>query len=63
VPLIRYDSYETLDGSNEFDELTLNLTYYFNQNIKAYVEYWDRFDAPTSAQEDDRITLQIIAAF
>jgi len=63
VPLIRYDSYETLDGSNEFNELTLNLTYYFTQNIKAYVEYWDRFDAPTSAQEDDRITLQIIAAF
>ncbi len=41
----------------------MNLTYYFTQNIKAYVEYWDRFNAPTSAQEDDRITLQIIAAF
>ena len=58
-----YDSYETNDGASDVGELTLNLTYYFNQNIKAYVEYWDRFDAPTAAQEDDRITVQIIAAF
>ncbi len=63
VPLIRYDSYETNDGTNTFDELTLNLTYYITQNIKAYVEYWDRFDAPTSAQEDSRITLQFVAGF
>lgn len=63
VPLIRYDTYETNDGSDEFDELTLNLTYYFTQNIKGYVEYWDRFDAPTSDEEDDRLTLQFIAAF
>jgi len=41
----------------------LNLGYYFKQNIKGYVEYWDRFDAPTSAEEDDRLTLQIVAAF
>ncbi len=63
VPLIRYDSYETDDGTNTFDEVTLNLTYYITQNIKAYVEYWDRFDAPTSAQEDSRITLQFVAGF
>ncbi len=63
VPIIRYDSYETNDGNDDFGELTLNLTYYFNQNIKGYVEYWDRFDAPTSAEEDDRLTVQIIAAF
>ncbi len=63
VPLIRYDSYETNDGNSDFDELTLNLTYYFTQNIKGYVEYWDRFDAPTSIEEDDRLTLQVIAAF
>ena len=63
VPLIRLDSYETNDGADSFDELTLNLSYYFTQNIKGYLEYWDRYDAPTSAQEDNRITLQIIAAF
>jgi len=63
VPLIRYDSYETNDGADTFDELTLNLTYYINQNIKGYIEYWDRFDAPTPAQEDSRITLQFVAGF
>ena len=63
LPLIRFDHHESNDGDDEFDELTLNLTYYFTQNIRGYVEYWDRFDAPTSAQEDDRLTLQIIAAF
>lgn len=63
VPLIRLDSYETNDGIDSFDELTLNLSYYFSQNIKGYVEYWDRYDAPTSAQEDSRITFQLVAAF
>lgn len=63
VPLIRYDSYETADGTAEFDELTLNLTRYFTQNIKGYIEYWDRFDAPTPLQEDSRITLQVIVGF
>lgn len=63
VPLIRLDSYESGDGSNSFDELTLNLGYYFTQNIKGYLEYWDRYDAPTSAEEDSRITLQFVAAF
>lgn len=63
VPLIRYDSYESDDGNSDFDELTLNLTYYFTQNIKGYIEYWDRFDAPTAFEKDDRLTLQVIAAF
>lgn len=63
VPLIRLDSYETNDGLDSFDELTLNVSYYFRQNIKGYLEYWNRYDAPTAAQEDSRITLQIVAAF
>ena len=63
VPLVRFDSYETNDGADSFDEVTLNIGYYFNQNIKGYLEYWDRFDAPTSGQEDSRITLQFVAAF
>ena len=63
VPMIRLDSYETNDGMDSFDELTLNLSYYFTQNIKGYVEYWDRYDAPTTAQQDSRVTVQIVAAF
>jgi hypothetical protein len=63
VPLIRLDSYETNDGLDSYDELTLNVSYYFTQNIKGYVEYWDRYDAPLATQEDSRITLQLVAAF
>jgi hypothetical protein len=63
VPLIRFDSYDTNDGADSFDEATLNISYYFTQNIKGFLEYWDRYDAPTSEQEDSRITLQFVAAF
>jgi len=63
VPLIRLDSYEANDGADSFDELTLNIGYYFKQNIKGYLEYWDRYDAPVSTQKDSRVTLQLIAAF
>lgn len=63
VPLVRYDTYETADGSGTFDEVVLNIAYYVNQNVRAYVEYWDRFDAPTPAEEDSRITIQVVAAF
>ena len=63
VPLIRFDTYETNDGVDSFDEVTLNIGYYFTQNIKGYLEYWDRFDAPTTAQEDSRVTLQFVGAF
>ena len=45
------------------DEITLTLARYITQNIKGYLEYWDRFDAPTPAQEDSRLTLQLHAAF
>ena len=41
VPLIRFDSCETNDGADSFDEVALNLGYYFNQNIKGYLEYGD----------------------
>ncbi len=63
VPMLRYDTYETDDGSGTFDELVLNLGYYVNENVKVYLEYWNRFDAPTPAQEDSRITIQAVAAF
>jgi hypothetical protein len=61
--LVRFDRYETNDGADSFSELTLNIGYYFTQNIKGYIEYWDRFDTPTSVPEDNRITLQVVAAF
>jgi hypothetical protein len=61
VPLGRYDAYETVGGS--FDELTLNATFYFTENIKALVEFWTQLDTPGGVDEDNRITIQLAAGF
>jgi hypothetical protein len=63
VPLIRFDSYEENDGNDEYNELTLNVGYYFTENIKGFVEYWTQTDKPDDVMRDNRITLQIVAAF
>ena len=62
VPLIRFDTYEKNDGADSYDEVTLNLTRYITQNAKAYLEYWDR-SGPTSAKDDDRLTVQLAVGF
>ncbi len=62
VPLIRFDSYDKNNGKDSYDELVLNVTYYFEQNIKGFVEYWDR-SAPTAAKDDDRLTVQLTVGF
>ncbi|GMT47931.1 MAG: hypothetical protein IEMM0007_1497 [bacterium] len=61
VPLIRIDSYEKNDGADEYNELTLNSSYYFTQNIKAIAEFWTQVDAP--GPNDRRFTVQVSAAF
>lgn len=62
VPLIRFDTYEKKNGTESIDEITLNLTRYFTQNAKAYIEYWDR-SGEGSTKDDDRLTVQVIVAF
>ena len=63
VPVVRFDSYEENDGNDEYKELTLNVGYYFTENIKGFVEYWTQTDKPDDVMRDNRITLQIVAAF
>ncbi len=63
VPLIRVDSYEKADGAADYSELTLNSSYYFTQNIKAIAEYWTQVDVPDGETKDNRLTVQISAAF
>jgi len=63
VPLLRLDSYEENDDADSFSTATVNLGYYFTQNIKGIVEYGKTYDAPTSADEGSRSTVQIEAAF
>ncbi len=63
TPLIQYGVYEKADGNQEYKELTVNLGYYFTENIRGYIEYWDQLDVPNGKDEDSRLTLQINAAF
>ncbi len=63
VPIVRYDTYEKNDGKDDYSELTLNLTHYFKQNIKGYVEYWKQLDTPNTVTEDDRVTAQLSVGF
>jgi len=63
VPMVRFDSYEKKDGAEEYKEITLNLGYYFTENIRGYLEYWDRYDVPAGKSEDSRFTVQIEAIF
>lgn len=62
APLIRFDSYETSGGAVEVDEITVGLNYYFTENVRGMVEFWDR-DSSAAGNDDDRVTLQLFAAF
>ena len=59
VPLVRLDNYEENDGADQFSELTLNLAYYFAQNVKGFVEYWEQLDTPNGVTKDNSVTLQV----
>lgn len=62
APLIRFDSYETGGGAVDVDEITLGLNYYFTENVRGMLELWDR-DSNAAGKDDDRVTLQLYAAF
>lgn len=62
APLIRFDRYEKNDGQDEINEVTASLNYYFTENIRGMLEYWDR-DGDGTTADDDRVTLQLYAAF
>jgi len=62
APLIRFDSYETDGGAVDIDEITLSLNYYFTENVRGMIEFWDR-DSSEAGKDDERLTLQVIAAF
>lgn len=62
APLIRYDSYDKSGGAESIDEVTLGVNYYFTENIRGMLELWDR-SGGTATKDDDRVTLQLYAAF
>lgn len=62
APLIRFDSYERANGTEDISELTLSLNYYFTANFRGMLEYWER-DGEGATSDDDRLTVQVYAAF
>jgi hypothetical protein len=62
APLFRFDSYEKNDGADTINEMTLGVSYYFTENVRAMAEFWDRSGDGTTA-DDDRLTVQVFAAF
>ncbi|NOZ54144.1 MAG: hypothetical protein GXP08_13615 [Gammaproteobacteria bacterium] len=62
VPLLRLDRYEKNNGQDDYDEITLQVAYYFAENARGFVEYWD-VSGPASADDDSLVTLQVEVAF
>ncbi|MCW9025473.1 MAG: OprO/OprP family phosphate-selective porin [Gammaproteobacteria bacterium] len=62
APLLRYDAYENENGSESISELTFSVNYYFSENFRGMVEFWDRNGEGTTT-DDDRLTIQVDAAF
>lgn len=63
VPSIRLDQYEKSDGTQDFTEVTMNLSYYMAQNVKVYGEWFKQVDVPAGMTKGGRFTIQIVAGF
>ncbi len=63
VPLVRYDTYEKNDGNDSFDEITFSLSYYFVENAKGFIEFWQQLDRTDGDEEDSRFTVQAQVGF
>jgi hypothetical protein len=62
VPLARIDSYEINDGEDDYRDITLNLGYYFTENLKGIFEFWSQVSVPDGQEKNNRVTLQFSAA-
>lgn len=62
APLLRFDSYEKSGGTEKVNELTLSINYYLTENVRSMLEFWSK-DSDNNANDDDRLTLQLFAAF
>ncbi len=63
VPLLRLETYEKNNGQDKYSLATANITYYFTENVKGFIEYQDTYDAPTGVARDNITTLQAEIVF
>jgi len=57
VPLLRYDWTELNDGDDKLAAMTAQVGWYFVENMKLAVEYYDEFDVAPGKTKKDRLTL------
>ncbi len=63
VPLVRLENYETNNGQGKYSLLTLNLSYYFDENVKGFIEYRDTYETPATVAKDNATTVQVEVVF
>jgi len=63
VPLVRLENFEVNDGGDSYSLITLNVTYYLDENVKAFVEYQDLYDKPSGVPSDNATTIQLEVVF
>lgn len=63
VPILRYDSYTKSGGAATYNEVVAGLNYYFTENVRGMVEFWNQLDVPDGDDANNRITFQVYAAF
>jgi hypothetical protein len=63
VPNFRVDVWEKADGTEDFTDLTFNLSVYPWENVRFYLEYFNRVDEPMGEDEPSRVTVQVEIGF
>jgi hypothetical protein len=63
VPNFRVDVWEKADGTEDFTDLTFNLSVYPWENVRFYLEYFTRVDEPIMEDEPSRVTVQVEIGF
>lgn len=62
APLLRYDSYEISGGAEKVNELSASINYYLTENVRTMLEFWSK-DSNNNANDNNRVTVQLFAAF
>lgn len=63
VPLLRFETEEVNDGSDDISRLTAGVSYYFQDNFKGSVEYGKDTSVPSGFDKEGNFTLQLVLAF
>lgn len=62
VPTLRLDNWQSGNGANEFESTTLSISYYLQENARAFVEFYSKSDADPT-KDYDRTTIQVDVGF